>query len=180
MCNPAALLAIQVAQTVISHEEQRHNANKTADAIKDGYKASDAQMQERYKQINADAAEKQSARAREAQIERSRIAAASGESGLGGINAGRLEGEAEGAYGRDATRIETDRAGAERASFIEMQGIHSRSQSRLNQIKYPSLVQSGLQIAGSYLNYKKDVGEPKKTGRERYGDDYDAYNGAGY
>ncbi len=180
MCNPGALLAVQTAQTVISHEAQRSTANSTADAIKRGYEDQNAQMQERYKQINADAAEKQSARAREAQIERSRIAAAAGESGLGGINVARLEGEAEGAAGRDFTRTESDRAANERASFLEMQGIRSKMQSRLNQIKYPSLVQSGLQIAGSFAEYKSKQKEPKSTGRERYGDDYDAYNGAGY
>lgn len=164
MCNPQlALLAVQVAATASDHEEKRSMANKQADAIKDAYRVSDTQAQERYKQVNADAAEKQSARAREARIERARIAVAAGESGLSGLNAVRLEGEAEGAAGRDFTRTETDRASSERATFLEMQGIRSRAQGQLNTIKYPSLVQSGLQIAGSFAGYKAKPGTNKAS-----------------
>lgn len=163
MCNPTlALLTLRVVSAVSDHEEKRSMANKQVDAVKDAYRDADAQTQERYKQINADAAEKQSARAREARIERARIAVAAGESGLGGFNAARLEGEAEGAAGRDSTRIESDRAGAERASFLEMQGIRSRAQSQMNQIKYPSFVQSGLQIAGAWMDYDSATKQPKQ------------------
>lgn len=169
MCNPGALLLVRVAQTLTDREEKRHMANKQADAIKTAYRDTDAQNQERYTQINADAAEKQSARAREARIERARIAVAAGESGLGGLNAARLEGEAEGAYGRDTTRIESDRTAAERSTFLEMQGMRSRAQSDLNKLKYPSLVQSGLQIAGAYADYASEPKEPKQPGRKSGG-----------
>lgn len=169
MCNPAALLAIKTVQTLIQYEEDRSAANKQADSVKTAYKDSDAQAQERYKQINADAAEKQSERARQARIERSRIAVAAGESGLAGFNAARLEGEAEGAYGRDATRIESDRVAHERASTLEVQGIRNRAQSDLNRIKYPSLVQSGLQIAGAYMQYDEATKQPKTPGRKPAG-----------
>lgn len=169
MCNPGALLLVRVAQTLISHEEGRHMANKQADSIRDSFKAADAQAQERYGQINADAAEKQSARAREARIERARIAVAAGESGLGGLNAARLEGEAEGAAGRDMTRIASDRMAAERSAVLEMRGIRSRAQSDLNKLKYPSLVQSGLQIAGAYADYASEPKEPKQPGRKSGG-----------
>ncbi len=162
MCNPAAaLLVFKVVQTVASYEEQRSTANKQVDAVKDAYRTADAQAQERYRQVNADAAEKQSERARQAAIERSRIAVASGESGLGGLNTARLEGEAEGAFGRDSTRIASDRLASQRATELEMQGVRAKAQSDLNKIKYPSLVQSGLQIAGAFGDYKRSTGTNK-------------------
>src|SRR5262249_34743821 len=88
MCDPvtaiaAAGLAISAAGAGANYLQGQQQAKAQDKALLDNANAQNAAMAERYKQQNAQAADEMSARARAALIERGRLQAASGESGLG-------------------------------------------------------------------------------------------------
>jgi hypothetical protein len=121
-------------------------------------------MAERMKQINANAADQMSARARAALIERGRLAAAAAESGLG--DNGRIMSESLFNESADIAHLEANNSANLKQAGLDAQGYAAQSQSRLNTTVRPSLVTTGLQIAseGATAWDKTHPYDPKKPG----------------
>lgn len=154
---PQLLLLFQLGTTLMNYVGQRNLAIAQQRNINAAYADSVAQTDEQIGQINADASEKQSERARQALIERARLRAAAGESGLAGVSTDRVVDEASMAGSRDKVRIEADRKDRVRSAEWELQGLTSRARSDMAQVRYPSLLGAGLQIATDYAGYRKNI-----------------------
>lgn len=172
MCVAAAPLlmiqtAMSVAGAVMSYVGQQQQAKKQERAVMDSYNSQTAQLQEQRRQQNVEAQQQMSERGRQALFERARLRAASAEGGTGGNSVDRIFGAADFQAGQDVAMMQENARNVSRQSALEGQALHSQAQSRLNTIERPSLLNTGLQIAGigmdSYNKYQK-IKAPTKTG----------------
>ncbi|OAM52926.1 hypothetical protein A7981_05695 [Methylovorus sp. MM2] len=162
MCDPAsAMLALSIGTTALSFIDQANQADAATDSIKDSYELQAKQVQEQQKQINANAQDDMSQRAREATIERGRLKAIQGESGLIGNTADRIMNESYFNEESDIASIESNRVNSIKQSSLEAQGLTARTQSELNSIKRPSALSAGLQIGTAVAGYKQATAKPK-------------------
>jgi hypothetical protein len=158
MCEPATLLAISAAVSVVSagvgYMQQADAADNQEDAIRDNWAAQQLQIDEQQSQINDNALDEKSKRAKEATIERGRLRAIQGESGLSGVTQERIINESAFNEGTDIAAIEGNRKNSIKQSQVERGSLRANSQSQLNTIQQPSLIGTGLQIVGAGLNYQ--------------------------
>lgn len=153
MCDPislsVAVLAIGVASSGFSFMQQSSEASA---ARKDENANSLLQLQSfklRTEEENKRSVDEKSTRAIQAQIERGRLRVTTGESGLAGNSNDKILEESLFNEGFDIASIEANRQSKNKQALLERKGLIASSQRRLNNIKKPSLIGAGLQIAGS-------------------------------
>lgn len=160
---PAALLAISAGISAVGAIAQYSEAKSAADdatkSAQDSYNLQVKSVQEQQSQINQNAQDQQSQRAREATIERGRLKAIQGESGVMGNTEDRIMNESRFNEGSDIASIEGNRENAIKQSALDGQGLRANAQSRLNSIKQPSLIGTGLQIAGAGVQYEAGMNQ---------------------
>lgn len=177
MCEPATILALTslavgVAGAATSFVQQGQQAKLNNRAIEANYAQQTDVLKVQYGQTNKQAADEMSVRAKEAQIEQARLRVIGGESGLAGGSNDRVINENQFNLGTDIAAIESNRQNSLRQLENEGKAVRSGNQSQINQIKRPSLIGTGLQIAGAatdaattynYLDGKRKTskGNPK-------------------
>lgn len=178
MCDPITIttvagLAISAAGTGAAYLNQQQQAKRTDKALLDQANANNASMGERMKQINANAADQMSQRARAALIERGRLDAAAADSGLGD-NSGRTMFESLFNESTDVAHLQSNNAANLRQAGADALGYTAQVQSNINRVARPSLVDAGLQIGGAGLTaYDKThpgtPAAPASTAPDDYG-----------
>lgn len=157
MCIAAApLLLIQTAvgigSAIAGHVGQQRAAKAQERAIRTGYNNQVAQLENQRREQNIQARTEMSERARQAMIERARLRAASAEGGATGNTMDQIMGANEFAAGQDMAMMSENARNRNRQSAQEGIAMQSRATSELNQIERPSLLSTGLQIAGIAAN----------------------------
>jgi opacity protein-like surface antigen len=153
MCELAT--AIAIVSAVASAAATNSAARAQNKAIEEGYAQQMETVQEQYKQIDAQAAQQMSERGLEAMKERARLRVIAGESGaLGGVSNERIMNESKFNEGTDIATIEANRSNNLKQTHLEAKGIRAGSVKQLSQVKQPSLIGTGLQIAGIYADEK--------------------------
>jgi hypothetical protein len=153
MCEAATILAI--ASTVATTAATASSARAQTKAIEQGYAQQMETVQEQYKQIDAQASQQMTERAREAMKERARLRVIAGEFGIGGgVSEDRIMNESRFNEGTDMATIEANRMSNLKQTELEAKGMRAGSVRQLSQVKQPSLIGSGLQIAGIYADHK--------------------------
>lgn len=164
MCVPAAAVPLiqagfAAASTVMAYQGQQRAASAQAEAANSAHNASMMQLEEQRRQVNMQTSQEMSERGRQALMERGRLRAAAAEGGVGGNSISRIFGANEFNYGQDLAMMQVNNRNVMRQSAAEASGIAAQTQSRLNSIERPSLLNAGLQIAGigmeGYSKYKK-------------------------
>lgn len=156
MCEPTTLLAIGSA--VAGHVAQAQQASAERKAARQAYASEQAQINEKYRQENAEISQEMSQRAHEAMVERGRLRAAYSEGGLSGNSLDNILRTNEFALGGDLSTMEANRGNVKRQTYAELHGARAAAQSRLNQAQSPSILSTGLQIAGSVAGDAKFKG----------------------
>lgn len=170
MCLPlaavaAASAAVQAASAIAQYNGQRTAAHQQADAIHAQLNDRDAQLQLQQDQVNQQASQQQSARAIEALQQRGRLATIFASSGLGGASQGRALADVSSQEGRDMATIEANRASQIQQGQAQRRSGNLSAGAELKAIRQPSLLGTGLQIAGSALNaYSSARGPTNKAG----------------
>lgn len=163
MCEPTTLLLIASAASAVVGYVQTSNANAAqSEAIQANSKAQAEQTKVQYDQINQNAQDKMSARAREAMIEQGKLRTISGETGLTGVSTDRIQAESQFNLGTDLATINQNRANTLNQAAAGANSNLAKSQSQMNSITRPSLIGTGLQIAGAYGTY---AGEQQRLAR---------------
>ena len=148
----AGSIAVTAASAGMSYMQQSSMADKQQAATMNNYN----QQMETYKvqqgQEQKQATDEMSTRARQSMIESSRLRAVSGESGLAGNSIDRVQNESEFNAGTDITSIENNRMATQTQLHQNAMGIRAGSQTQMAQIHHPSLIGTGLQIAGGALD----------------------------
>ena len=156
MCDPISIavgsLAIGTASAGIGFMQQSQQAKIERRSLQDNHAQRMQALQTQYDQTNKQAIDEMSVRARESMVESARLRAFSGESGLAGISNDRIQSESAFNLGTDISSIESNRQASLRQLYQEGREDRARSTSRINDIRRPSLIGTGLQIAGVAAN----------------------------
>lgn len=167
MCEPTTMLVLSVAQSALGYIQQSQSAKAQTRALTE---ENDRQMeatQLQYDQNNKQALDKMSARGREAAIEAARLRVIAGESGIAGGSNDRVLNESAFNYGSDIASIESNRKATNAQLYEEAKSGRARTVSKINAIDRPSLIGTGLQIAGAGVQYdsakKKQAADKKAT-----------------
>ncbi len=161
MCNPAMI--VPIAGAAFSFIGQSAAAKSADKQIQAGYGLQADAFDAQRKEIKATAQTEISDRVRQAQIERGVLRTQQGESGLTGT--GRLDRDISFQSGTDITRIETNASNRTKNANRQQAGAHHRSTTDALKISRPSLLGTGLQIAGAVANNPSapTTGGKKKT-----------------
>ncbi len=151
MCEPISLsmVAIAAAQAGASYMQQSAQVKSRDKANRANF---DQQMETfgvQQEQVNKNSTDQMSQRAREAQIESARLRAVNGESGLAGGSNDRILNESFFNTGTDMASIEANRSAQQKQLIQEAKSIRAGAQTSMSQIQRPSLIGTGLQIAGA-------------------------------
>lgn len=153
--------AIQIGSAIFSFAAQSAQASRVDTSVMAANDADNRAVAERYKQVDAEATDKMSARAREARVEQARIRAIAGDSGLAGISSDRLIDESLFNEGTDIASIEANRRATLTQTQREAEAVNARNQTSINKQARPNLIGTGLQIAGAVVD-----ADTRKTARE--------------
>ena len=158
MCDPVTIgvasLAISTATAGIGFMQQSQQASVRDKAIKANYSQQMDTFKVQQAQVNKQATDEMSVRAREAMIETARLRVLGGESGLAGGSNDRIENESQFNLGTDIASIESNRRNSLNQLHQEGKAIRASGQGQINTIKRPSLIGTGLQIAGAAIDAK--------------------------
>lgn len=152
MCEPTTLLAISsavsVASTLAAHVGQGQVAKQQDRAVRTDYNMGVAQLERQRLEQNVQSRTEMGDRARQAMIERSRLRAASAEGGVGGNSIDRIFGTHATATSQDMAMMSENARNVNRQSAMGGMSMQASATGRLNQIERPSVLNTGLQIAG--------------------------------
>lgn len=166
MCEPATMIAIgtavmsnlptiaAVGSTVVGAIAADKQADAEDKATQIAYTNDQMQLNEQYKQQNDELNQQMSQRSREALAERGRLNAAFGEGGLVGNSMQRVLDQNEFNLGQDLATMEATRSNIKKQNQMQLQGAQATAQSRYNSTSRPSLLSTGLQIAGAASGWK--------------------------
>lgn len=171
MCEPTSVamgvgLALSAASAAVGYQETKKNAQIQEDQIKQGYELQSQQLMDRYDQINGNASDQISDRAREARVELARLKVLGAESGIAGNSQAQIERESQFLAGSDMATIEANRSNALKQAQMEGKANALDTAARYSSIKRPSLIGSGLQIADagvSALQRKQMLDQQEKN-----------------
>lgn len=158
MCEPVtiATLALSAASTVAQYSGQRSAARAQESSARDALIANQTALDVQQLQQNERASQEMSVRAREALVQRGRLAAIAAEGGAGN-SMDRIAGEINLATATDLATIERNRVMQQNQSQLQKAGMAARAQSEINMIKRPSeiglaldLMATGLKGAAAY------------------------------
>jgi hypothetical protein len=149
MCLPAAVLAVQAAAAVATYVGAQRTFSANQANVRDATAASYSATQDQRVQINAQATDQMNARAQQAMRDAGTLNAIFADSGLSGNTQDRLATESQANATQDITTIERNRAAGITQTANEAAAARARLQSQSNAVRAPSLIGTGLQIAGA-------------------------------
>lgn len=152
-----ASLVIGAGTAAMSYDEQRRAANTQADNAREQLARDTEALNARAEEERQAAQGQMSERHRQAIIERGRIRAAAGESGL--YDNGRIEAESFFNEGMDIASIVNNNQTTQKQIARGKEAAYGNAQSILNQSRGPNPFAAGLQVAGAgistYAGYRK-------------------------
>lgn len=148
-----AMTALSVVKTVADYQAANDAADAQTKAAEQQYAANMAALEEQQKQINQDAADKQSIRALEAMKERGRLAASAGEMGVTGNSVDKALQESLFNEGTDISMIEANRKNGVAQNTRNMDAAGVQMVSNINQANAGrgTLLGAGLGIGGAVV-----------------------------
>ena len=149
MCNPVAMVGLFVAQAAFSYMGERKQAKNDESAVLQERNMALEDNAEVAYEIDDSAAAERSQLAIETLKKRGAMRVASGENMGMGLTTQLLMQDIEAQYGRETTAIDRDRSKRQRQNARQRESIVQGSQNQWNSIKRPSLVGTGLQLAGN-------------------------------
>lgn len=171
MCEPTTLMAVSLAISAggafLGYQGQNKAAQQQADAINKSAELQNIQTAQVYDQQNQQAMEESSQRHIQWLQELGRLRTAGAESGLMGVTDTRLENEAAVTAERDLATIEANRLKGSQQTASTSVAQHRQAQADTASIRRPSLLGTGLQIAGAAVSTGMDYKNYKSTGKVR-------------
>lgn len=162
MCEPTSLtlstmtiasMAMSAATAAATYVSQSQAAKRQGDAAQAAYDSQVTQTKNEMTQQTQAAAEQMSERARQAMIETGHLQALAVDSGTnsGGSN-DRVTSEANFNAGQDIAAMQANASSQQRQMVSALRGDYAQASSRMASVQQPSLIGTGLQIAGGALN----------------------------
>lgn len=182
MCEPASIatlttltmasMAASATGAIVSYVGQKQAADRQSDAAQQAYDSQVGQIRNQQTEATQQAAEQMSERARQAMIETGHLQALAADSGTnGGGSNDRVANEANFNAGQDIAAMQNNASSTQRQLAMQANGAYSQAVSRDAAIQQPSLIGTGLQIAGSTIsayNAQKSA-KARATSGNQYG-----------
>ncbi|WP_124532461.1 virion core protein, T7 gp14 family [Burkholderia cepacia] len=148
-----ASMAMSAATAAATYVSQSQAAKRQGDAAQAAYDSQVTQTKNEMTQQTQAAAEQMSERARQAMIETGHLQALAVDSGTnsGGSN-DRVTSEANFNAGQDIAAMQANASSQQRQMVSALRGDYAQASSRMASVQQPSLIGTGLQIAGGALN----------------------------
>ena len=173
MCDPMTMLSfgLKAMSAVGEHQAQQHEAEQqeaqnkvnTKSAIR-SFEDQTRGLNERLSQESAAAVDERLESALEAARIKSRMLASAGEAGVSGLGVDHLVRDVGRTESRNMQQINRNERNVYSAAMFDKKGYKSQAQSRINNLpqpQYPSMLATGLKIAGagldSYGSYKSSL-----------------------
>lgn len=148
-----ASMAASAAGAVVGYVGQSQAASRQSDAAQAAYDAQVTDTKNQMTQQGQAAAEQMSERARQAMIETGHLQALATDSGTnGGGSNDRVTNEANFNAGQDIAAMQANASSQQRQALAGLRGDYAQAASRMASVQQPSLIGTGLQIAGGALN----------------------------
>ncbi|WP_124677697.1 hypothetical protein [Burkholderia cenocepacia] len=148
-----ASMAMSAATAAATYVSQSQAAKRQGDAAQAAYDSQVTQTKNEMTQQSQAAAEQMSERARQAMIETGHLQALAADSGTnGGGSNDRVTNEANFNAGQDIAAMQANASSQQRQMVGQLDGSYAQAVSRTASIQQPSLIGTGLQIAGGALN----------------------------
>lgn len=148
MCNPLIMTALSVVQTVVEHQEQQaaydRNVAAANNALRDDY----TQLNTRQRQEQEKTAQEKLDKTLEGRKAEARNVASQGESGVA-LNFDSIASDIMRNVSFSNVTADANLAMTNQSLDDERRGARNRRTSRINEVPAPSLMGSGLKIAGS-------------------------------
>lgn len=153
MCDPVSIAVtsavISGASSIVEHDSQRRAANTQRDMVRENYAYSDSSLQLQQHQVNQQATQQMSQRAREAMQARGALRAML----AGGNNVGaRILGEQDYLEATDMATLEANRSAQVSQTQREKEGAFRGAAQEMKTIRYPTLLGTGLKLTGAGLD----------------------------
>lgn len=162
MCEPVTIstttalaisMAVSAASAASAYVMQSQAAHRQTDAAQSAYDQQVLQIKNQEVEASQAASSQMSERARQAMIETGHLQALAAESGTnGGGSNDRVTNEANFNAGTDIAAMEANAASQQRDLANQARGAASQASQRMASIQQPSLIGTGLQIAGSAMS----------------------------
>jgi hypothetical protein len=154
-------LALSIASAGMQYIGGQQAAANQAEAIAQQTAIMQQQANEKEKQINEQAANTEAERNKQGMIERAQMKTTAGESGALGFTSDRLLKDSFMQQGTDLMSIEANRTNQIKQTENEKLGLVAKGNTASAEAyaKAPSLLGTGLQIAGDVVSYKTKVGK---------------------
>lgn len=180
MCEPVTIgttvitvgemVAVGVAATsaAVGYMAQQQAADDNRSAAEANYRAQMDQLQLQRQQINEQAADEMSIRAKTARSNLASLRVSAGESGIAGLTEDNLEREVKFNESQDIATIQKNRRNAMDQTSAQGAGIAAQTMSQVNSVRQPSLIGSALQVAqtGAYLAARRPTTSGIQTNKE--------------
>ena len=101
---------------------------------------------------NEEAAQKLEANTKAVRSAQGKLATAASENGVGGLSIAALSNELNANAGHYASDVQYNRDASDEEIRLQMQGIQTDAQSRLNNIRQPSLIGAAAKVGGDALS----------------------------
>jgi hypothetical protein len=148
-----ASFAASAAGSIATYAAQSSSASRQTDAAQAAYDSSVTQLRNQQVESSQAASAQMSERARQALVETGHLQALANESGTnGGGSNDRVTNEAAFNAGTDIATMENTAASQQRSLADQARGTYATAQQRMSSIQQPSLIGTGLQIAGAGLS----------------------------
>lgn len=149
----AASAAVSSVASIASFAAQSQSADRQSAAAQAAYDSQVTQVRNEQTQSAQAAGAQMSERARQAMIETGHLQALSNESGTnGGGSNDRVTNEANFNGGTDIATLQANAESQQRQLSMQANGAYSQAAQRMSSIQQPSLIGTGLQIAGAGLS----------------------------
>lgn len=156
-------MALTVASTAVSFVGQMRQANSQEDAIRTNEELMLGDLDAKSTEVDGSAGAEKSDIAIEALRKKGQTRVASGENLNMGITAMLLQQDVYTQAGRESTKVEVNRQRSQEQIERDKRGVRARSQGAVNSIDRPSVLGTGLQIAGQVAGGMANKSTKKKS-----------------
>ena len=158
-----------VASATVGYMASQSAADDNRASAEASYKAQMDQLQTQREQINEQASDEMSFRAKTARANLASLRASAGESGISGISENNLEREIKFNESQDIATIDKNRRAAMSQTNAQSAGIAAQTMGQVNSVRQPYLIGSALQVAqtGVYLYGKRPDTSGTQTNPEK-------------
>lgn len=161
-------VGVAAASATVGYMAQQSAADDNRASAEASYQAQMKQLQLQREQINENASDESSIRAKTARANLASLRVSAGESGIAGVTENNLEREVKFNESQDIATIDKNRRAAMAQTDAQSAAIAAQTMGQVNSVRQPTLIGSALTVAqtGAYLAARRPSTSGIQTNKE--------------